>query len=321
MDGPEKELREAIFGDESRADLIPIDMLLPRAVTSTEDRVDTATNITTATVENQSGIIARVFAQSAAAYLGAAMPSVMVGQANYAALTAGTTADLRSPGVAHDAGAATLSVKTVSPVRASARYLFGIESTALVRGFEEALSADIRAVLSDKLDTLVINGQAAVANVSPVFEGILSALTDPSDAGAVAAWDDYLGAYTGRVDGKYSQDGSNVRLLVNPATFQHAWDLPAGTEGRAGLLRNILPPGRFRANANMPASVTNIAAAVAFATGNGMGYVSPIWRGISAIRDPYTAASEGQVALTLQMLLGGLMIRDDMYAQLSFNTA
>ena len=318
--GAEKELRAAVFGEDDRPDLIPFEMLLPTEG-RTEDRADAVSTQTTALQENQAAIIGRVFAATAAAYIGAAMPTVGVGQANYPVLTAGTTADVRNPGAGLDAGAAVLGVKSVNPVRATARYLFAMENTALVRGYEESLAADIRAVLGDKLDSLVINGQAEVANVSPAFEGILSALTDPTDASAVATWTDYLGAYTGRVDGKYSQDGSNVRLLVNPETFRHAWDLPGGTDGRAGLLRNLLPVGRFRASANMPVGASNVNAAVAFAMGNGMGYVNPVWRGISVIRDPYTGASEGQIAMTLQMLTGGLMVRDDMYAQLSFKTA
>ena len=315
--GAERELRAATGLDDFPA-FIPFEMLEDR----TEDRADVASTQATALAENQAGIIARVFAATAAAYVGAAMPTVGVGQANYPVLTAGTTADVRSPGVAHDAAVATLGVKTVNPVRATARYLWNMENSALVRGYEEALAADIRAVLGDKLDSLVVNGQAAVANVSPAFEGILSALTNPSDPGEISTWSDYLGGYTGRVDGKFSQDGSNVRLLVNPDTFKHAYDLPAGTEGRAGLLRNLLPMGRFRASANMPGSTNaNVAEAIAYASGNGMGYVAPVWRGIQAIRDPYSNASEGQIALTLQMLTGGLMIRDTMYAQLRFQTA
>ena len=321
LDGAEKELREAIFGDDARADLFPIDLLLPQDAPATEERADAATNVTTATLETQATIIQRVFAGSAAAYLGVAMPTVAAGQANYPVLTAGTTADVREPGVAQDAAAATLAVQSVNPVRATARYLFGIESTVMVRGFEEALAQDIRAVLSDKLDHLTINGQAAVNNVSPAFQGILSALTDPTAETDESTWETYLAAYTDRVDGRFSMDSSNVRLLVNPNTFQHAWDLEVGTDGRSGLLRDKLPMGRFRASANMPATASGVADAIAFATGNGMGYVAPVWRGVSAIRDPYTAASEGQVALTLQMLVGGLMVRNDMYTQLSFKTA
>ena len=262
--GAELELRKAIFGEDDRPDLLPLDLLAPES--RTENRADAASAVASAAQENQAGIIGRVFAATATAYLGADMPSVGVGQANYPVLTAGTTADVRSPGVARDSEAATLSVETVNPVRATARYLFNLENLSLVRGYEEALAQDIRAVLGDKLDALVINGQAAVANTSPAFEGILSALTDPDAASAVAAWGDYLGAYTQRVDGKFSEDGSNVRVLVNPAVFKHAWDLPVGTDGRAGLLRDKLPAGRFRASANMPASSNaNVAAAIAFA--------------------------------------------------------
>ena len=234
--GAEMELRAAAFAEDDRPNLIPIEMLLPER--RTEDRADAVSTQTTALQENQSGIIGRVFASTAAAYIGAAMPTVAAGQQNYPILASTNTADIRSPGVAKDATAATLSVKSVLPVRATARYLWNMENASLVRGYEEALAADIRAAMGDKLDSLVINGQAAVANVSPEFEGILSALTDPTDASAVAEWDDYLSAYTQAVDGKYSEDGSNVRVLVNSPTFRHAWDLPAGNSGAGRAAAN-----------------------------------------------------------------------------------
>ena len=291
VDGAERELRQAVLGDDADETYMPIDILMPL-----ETRADASTDVSASIAHAQSQIIGRIFAQTAGAYLGVQRPSVPVGETHYYALTGGTSADVRSDGVAIDAAAATFTDKSVAPVRITARYLWGTETTARVRGFEEALRADIRAVLGDKLDVLAINGQAAVANTSPKVEGIISELTNPANPTQVATWTDYLSLYPAQVDGKASMDGSNVRLLVNPETYKHAHGLQIATSGE--LLRRELPAGRFRASANMPATASDIATILSYTASARTGFVQPVWRGISLIRDVYTKAAEGQVALT-----------------------
>ena len=245
--------------------------------------------------------------------MGVQRPSVPVGETHYYTLTGGASADVRSDGVAKDAEAASFTDKSVAPVRATAKYLFGVETTARIRGFEEALRADIRAVLGDKLDSLALNGQAAVNNVSPAIEGIISQLADPTNPSDEAEWDDYYGLYAARVDGKTSMDGSNVRLLVNPATYKHAVALQVKTSGE--LLRRVLPDGRFRASANMPDAASGIATVLSYTASARTGFVQPVWRGISLIRDVYSNAAEGQVALTAIMLTGAAMVDSSRYGR------
>ena len=236
VQGAEREYRAAVLGEDATEESMPIDMLLGMDGGGEEHRADVQTNIADAVQDNQRTIAGRIFSRTAAAYLGVGRPTVPVGTSTYIALATGATADIRSDGVAKDAEAFTLSTKSVNPVRVQARYKFGIESAARIRGLEDALRADLRAVLGDKLDSLAISGQAAVTNVSPAVEGIISSLTDPTDPTAVAAWSDYDSLYAGRVDGKYSVDGSNVRVLVNPATLKQAYGLQVATSGE--LLRN-----------------------------------------------------------------------------------
>ena len=308
VDGAERELRAAILGDGAPETDMPIDILMPL-----ETRADASTDVASAIQHNQQNIVGRIFAETAGAYMGVQRPSVPVGETHYYALTGGVTADVRSDGVAKDAEAATFTSKSVAPVRATARYLFGVETTARIRGFEEALRADIRAVLGDKLDALALNGQAAVTDTSPAVEGIISTLTDPTDPTDVAAWDDYYGLYASRVDGMRSMDGSNVRLLVNADTFKHAVGLQVTTSGE--LLRRELPAGRFRASANMPATASTIATLLSYTASARVGFVQPVWRGISLIRDVYSKASEGQVALTAIMLTGAAMVDAGQYGR------
>ena len=313
VDGAERELRAAL---DLGGDQIPLDVLLPPAV---EHRADSATNVTASVSENQSSIAGRIFAESTGDYLGIDRPTVGVGESTYVALTTGATADFRSDGAAKDADAATFTTKTVSPSRIASRYLFGIESTVRLRGMEEALRADLTATLADKLDAVALSGQAAAANVSPAVAGLVSQLTAPDDPDAVASWSDYLTTYSGRVDGKYSSDGSNVRLMVNADTFKHLAGLQVATSG--DLLIDSMPSGRFRASANMPDTASTIAQAITYAAGPRRGFVQPVWRALTIIRDPYTKAESGQVALTAVVLTGSALVDANPYALHAFKLA
>ena len=299
--GAERELRQATLGDDADESYMPLDILLPL-----ETRADAVSDVADSIQSNQQSIVGRIFAETAGAYLGIQRPSVGVGETNYYALTGGSSADVRSDGVAIEAAAATFTTKAVEPVRLTARYLWGIETTARIRGFEEALRADIRAVMGDKLDALALNGQAAVGTTSPLVDGIISALANPTNPTAIATWTDYLSLYPAQVDGKVSMDGSNVRLLVNTDAYKHAAGLQIATSGE--LLRRELPSGRFRASANMPATASEIATILSYTASARTGYVQPVWRGITLIRDVYTQAAHGQVALTAIMLTGAAMV-------------
>ena len=186
------------------------------------------------------------------------------------------------------------------------------------RGFEEALRADLSSVMSDKLDSVGLIGQAAVNNVSPAIEGLISQLPDPTNPTAVATWADYLEIFSNRVDGKYSLDGSNVRVLCNVETLKHARRVRLSSTGQ--IIALDLPAGRFRASANMPAVASDIATAVTYASGR-RGFVQPVWRGINLIRDPYSNAAEGQVALTVSMFTGAAMVDSGPYSRLEFKVA
>ena len=316
--GAESELRSALLGDDALEGMFPIDLLLPNA--APEQRADVVTDVSAAATQaNQQSIVARVFAMSSGAYLGIQRPTVPVGTSSHPVMTAGTTADVRDPGVAIDAAAATITTTDINPVRATTRYLFALEDLVKLRGLEEALAADLRAVLSDKLDSLALNGQAAVTNVSPAVDGLINSLPNPTNPSALATFSDYESAFLDRVDGLYSMDGMNVRLLVNPDTFKQAAKLQVTTSGE--LYRRVLPMDRFKASANMPDTASNIATALAYASPH-IGMYQPTWRGVQAIRDPYGEnAQKGQIALTLILLYGQKLVDARPYGRLEFQVS
>ena len=108
----------------------------------------------------------------------------------------------RLDGVALDAAAAAFTTKSINPSRVQSRIFYDNIIDVKMRGASDSLAADLRMQLTDKLDAVGLNGQAAVANVSPALVGVISALPNPTNPGAVGVWTDFLDAYDDAVDGK-----------------------------------------------------------------------------------------------------------------------
>ena len=233
IDGASKEYRQAIMGSEV-AGYMPLEMLL-----SSEQRADAVTNIGTAIQENQQAIIGRIFAQTASDYMGVSMPTVPVGTVTYPRISAGTTGDVRNAGVELDGTAATIASESINPHRLTASYTYSLETDVKIVGFEEALRSDIHGVLAEKEDFLSLNGQAAVANMSPKVDGLINSLPNPTDPGDVADYAAYLDLFDSHVDGKYAVSAEQVRMLVNPATWRQAMKLTVGSGNAAELFRII----------------------------------------------------------------------------------
>ena len=309
--GASLELRRAILGADENRGWLPLELL--------ESRADTVTNVAGANQSNQQPIAPRVFAHGALSFLGVMQPSVPVGQTSFPTLTGGTTGDIRSEGIEVDGAAASITNKPINPVRLTASYSYGIETLQRVEGFEEALRGDVESVLQNQLDYLGINGQAAVNNVSPAFEGLLTAIDKPDDPGMVSMATDYLDSFTQAVDGKYAMSDEQVRLLVASDVYRHAVKQKVTDNV---LLRDYLPPGRFRVSANLPAADDTIGQAISFAAGApARGFIMPIWAGVQLISDPYTGAKKGQRQLMALLFVGGVMADASPYKRVSFKIA
>ena len=321
VDGAADELRKELMGGD-HVGYMPLEMLLPDAQQpDLERRADAVTNIATAIQANQQNIAGRVFNRSAVEYLGISTPTVPIGTVAYPRISSGTTGDARVDGAELDGSAAVLTTVSGAPVRVTGSYTYGSETLARVRGFEEALRADLRGVLSEKRDALAVNGQAAVTDESPAVAGILGTLVDPTAATAQAAYGDYVALYDDRVDGKYAIGPDEVRVLVNKTTFAHAYKLPIGGAASGILLRDLLPVTRFRVSAAMPAVSGGLNSVITYATGLGRrGFLMPVWQGIQLVVDPYTLAKKGQRILTAIMLTDFVAADLGAYSQASIKT-
>ena len=274
---------------------MPLEMLL-----TAEERAATSL---TAIQENQGNIGARVFARGDAAFLGVSQPTVAVGVASYSHLATGVAPVTEDEGDSVNQTAATVTTETLIPARIGAQYLFGIETTGRVLGIEEVLRNDLRNAVSNANDNLIIAGNAA----DPDIDGMIDSLTQPATPAAVVTGLTAHAAFWSAVDGLLAYRGDGVRMLTNVATIQKLASLQIGANGP--LLTDRYGDALLRASARMPAGTNAFHNYLLFKP-QATGYaVNPIWNGIAFIRDVYTNARAGQIAITAHMLTNFKLVR------------
>ena len=326
VNGAEAELQAALEtrSPTSGGVMVPWEMIAPQeSRAAVEHRVDTATTLGTSSGIGtaQDKIIQRVFAQTSAAFLNVRMVGVSVGQHSYPVITAGQTPDLKVAGAEHDSTAATISASVLEPKRLTARYTIRVEDIAKLEGYESAMRMDLQSAMGERLDHFVLNGDDATA---PQWKGFFDALADPSPApSVVATYADFLKAFGGGVDGRYSRSLAETKLLVGSLSYAHAASVVQAGSGMTAVQYASSTTGGMMASALVPAAVSDIQQAILAKTGPGAmdNSVCPTWPGVELIRDLYSGSSSGLVHLTSISLVDFALIRPAGYRQLAFKLA
>ena len=284
-----------------------------------EERVDAVTSVSgTANLptENMAPILGRVFQRSVAAFLGVRMPAVGVGQRNYPVMSTGVTAGMKAAGAAVDADAATYTVTVIDPSRLTARYVFRVEDLAVVAGLEASLREDLRMAMSDQLDEQLLTGNGTAPNLGGLFDD--DGLAAPADASAEADVNGYIDLVTGQVDGINAYSTRDVRFLIGPQTLKHAaTKFISGTDTSAyDKLMSLSGGVRVSARVPAPAKVSSKDQQELLATRMNGVAVAPMWPALSLVRDIYSGAAKGEVALTAIALYGFKVVRANGYTRL-----
>ena len=261
------------------------------------------------TDENLAGIVPAIFDRSAASWLGIEMPTVPVGDAGYPVLSTSLTGGPVAKSAEADEGAGAFTVTMASPRRISGAFRFTVEDAARLSGMEEALRANIASVLSDALDNQAINGSGTGDGT---INGLLNILTDPSAPAAGAeTFARFVSAAAGHVDGLFAVDLAGVRQLVGVQTYGHmAGTFRADEDATMAEAWLMQRTGGVRTSRRIAAPASNIQQAI-IRRANPMGdrvAVMPTWQGLQLIRDPYTGARKGEVALTALMLASDVIV-------------
>ena len=304
--GATAEARSALLGDRARERMLPFEFLLPRE----EERTNvTPVTDAAASAGTQASVIERVFTRSVAGRLLVSMPAVAIGESSFPVMTAGTTALQRSPDSAVVAQAGAFTGFSLDPIRLSARYLFRVEDTYRLRNFESILRRDLAAVMSDKMDDQVINGDGVAPNVN----GYLSELAAPANPGATSTHAAWLALFTGLVDGLNAYTLSDIRAVIGTESYVNGESVYRGNQSNDTVIQTLQQrSGGITVSSRIPVAgndkrQTNIAALTSYP---GRNAVAPIWKAMEVIRDPYTGAASGQIALTAVMLWNFKILRE-----------
>ncbi|MCY4019263.1 MAG: phage major capsid protein [Chloroflexi bacterium] len=314
---------------------VPLECLEMRADAISPQGADGNALASGATQTTRAPIVARVFTQTDAAYLGVDMPMVPPGQRAYPVMTDGTSASMAARGGGPDAGAAKFAIVNATPKRLTGRYIFDLEGVAeLGAELETMLRADLRAEMGFQLDSQILLGSGVAPNVT----GILKALDILNPPGAAAAkdspqltWANFRQVFTDGLDGKLSRTEADLRSLIGGDTYTTARQLYRNAN--AGDAQDAIAAAAalgaavrrsFQIPAAGPITVKGQSAASKkhqrmVVSAEPMAAIAPVWQGITLIRDPYSNAKDAQVVLTAHMLFDFIIRRKDGWRQYAIN--
>lgn len=312
-DGAEKELLEAreipVRGGGQQH--FPLSMLAPvEQRRQIEDRADAATNVTVNLGANPAAWLTRLFnGMASGAFV--TRRSVPPGVVALPYLSAGAAGDHATKGTAVDAEEATISVTEQAPSRAVARYLFRVEDVARFGPMlEQQLVSDARMALTDRMEFSIFNGDAPAVGLSGELTRLLDDNTT-ADAGQSAATtaEKFLDLILKNLDGKYASDPADVSIIGPPQLAEYLEDnkltITATYESEI-LRRRLKDLGVTCGLTGHVDAITGNQYPAYFVRRRGVAgrpaAVHSVWDAGMIIRDPYTGASKGEIAVTLTAL-------------------
>ena len=269
----------------------------------------------------------RLFAETAAMRLGITMESVPVGSASYPVTTAGASAAQRQRSTDSAADAAwTIGVVDLTPKRNAVRLKFSIEDAARIPGLESALTRDLRAALTEGVDRAIFLGDAGATGTDADIVGLNTAAiteTTISQTNKIKG-PETLTAFTGLVDGIHANSVSDLNVVAAVGAYR-LWESTiinsaADNMTLAAFLRMAGVSWTARGEIESNTVNNDFAAFI----GRGMGIdgagVAGLWSAAELIRDPYSGAAKGEVALTLSYLWDFGLPRPASYSRVKFVT-
>lgn len=284
---------------------------------------------------DQQETLMRVFPASVSEFMRVRMPMVPTGESVYPVLTGGAAPATLNASQRVDAVAAAFDVSRLSPQRLTAHYRFRREDAASFAMLEGTLREDLSMAMSDAMDRIIVRGQAS-STTHAALPGLLDAaesLTAPGDPAAVTTWKEAIQLITDRVDGRYAATARDVRLMIG-----------ADVAGTYGYLSTLFAPADMATNGApsaaeylrmLTADQVRVSGHVEVAGGTGQvriqgavaqrgmasPAVAPVWEGVTLVRDEVTAASSGEVIVTMIALWSFAVVRADQFARLKVRTA
>lgn len=313
VDGAESELNAALEIRDTGACRIPWAVLETRA-----DAVTDSTALDGGT--RQRTVLQRLFGRDIMAALGVRIDTVPDGMSEWPLLTGGAAPGQVAEKGKKDAAAATFQTESLKPKRLTGRYVWTVEQAAQVAGLEAALRKDLGDSVRASMSEQVVTGDGAGANVT----GLLTRLVAPAAPAAVAAYADYASMAAQAVDGIHAEMESEVGAVMGVATYQHAAGVFQAGSGESGTEAIKRRCRACRASSFIPAAAANVQAGILHAGADSMrgDSIAAMWPALEVIRDPYSGAAVGTVALTWTALWDAYTaFRAQAYKRVAFKLA
>ena len=269
----------------------------------------------------------RLFAETAAMRLGVTFDSVAPGVASYPVTTAGAAGAQRQRAEAAANAAWTIGVSELKPKRHAVRAVFTTEDAARIPGLEDALTRDLRMALTESVDRAIFIGDDGALGADSDITGLTTAaglneqtLTQTNKVKA----EETLAAFLDLIDGKHASTMADLNVVASVGA-NILW-------GRT--IANSVAENQTVAQFLMKSGLSWMARGdIETATGNdkfgafigrkrglpGAG-VAAIWAAGTLIRDPYSNAAKGEIAVTLNYLWDFGTPRASNFARLKFVT-
>ena len=312
-DGAEAEFNAALGIAGNR---FPLELLAPVEVRATTD-----TDTTTAPRR----WLDRLFAGTAAERVGVTMESVPAGVASFPVTTAGASAAQRGRGEAAAEAAWTVGVSELKPTRNATRLIFNVEDAARIPGLESALTRDLRMALVEGVDRAIFLGDAGASEDTADITGLqtVAGLTEQSITQAnKILGPGTLGAFTGLVDGIHATGLGDLRVVASIGAWR-LWEdtiinAAADNVTLAAFLRTAGLTWTARGEIEAATDDGDFGAFVGRARGIEGAAVAAVWEAGELIRDPYSGAAKGEIALTLSYLWNFGLPRASNFARVKF---
>ena len=295
----------------------PLELLAP----ALEQRATTDTD--TQTVPRR--WLDRMFAGTAAQRIGMTMESVSPGVASHPVTTAGATAAQRGRGEAAADAAWTVGLTELKPTRNAVRLVFSVEDAARIPNLESALNRDMRMALTEGIDRTIFLGDAGANENTADIVGLNTAagLTEKTITQAnKVKGPETLTPFAELVDGLHAESLDDLRVVasVGASTLWLTTVANAAAENQT-VAQFLRASGLgWTARGEIETATTNNKFWAFIGLGRGIegAGVAAVWEAGELIRDPYSGASKGEVALTLSYLWNFGLPRPANFARLKF---
>ena len=314
--GPELEYNQALGIPEDRFSLD----LLTRNMPKMEARAAIAGD----GEASQASWVDRLFADTAAMRLGITFPSVAPGVATFPVLTSGSTPSQRGNDEAAAGSVYTASIAELKPTRMAVHGTYQIEDDARLPGLSMAIERDMRAGLTAQVDKTIFVGDDGAAGTDADILGLTGITIQEktlTQANKIKG-EEILEIILGYVDGIYATTMDQVTMIATVGSNQ-LW----GTTIQAAAVENQTVAQFLRASGvswtvkgDVETATANGDFGAFFGLQRGMegAGVAPVWMSASLVRDPYTAAAKGNVALTLSYLWAFALPRGANFKRLQY---